>query len=222
MVMELLEGMTLKHRIEGKAFQPEQLLELAIQITDGLDVAHAKGIIHRDIKPANIFVTNRGQAKILDFGLAKLMLERHKILEAVGASVIETEARPDPSLTSPGMAVGTVAYMSPEQAKAEELDDRTALFIRCGDVRNDHRPTGVFGCHYSGQYAVEGKNEIIYYRVGWQAGKVTSEPREVLRLPVNFQLQFFGNVYDISADLSTVVYARPGGQSDIYLLAYEK
>jgi len=127
LVMELLEGQTLKHRIEGKPFNNEQILELAIQMADALDAAHAKGIIHRDIKPANIFVTTRGQAKIMDFGLAKLIPERRHAGRLDEVSALQTEANPDP-LTSPGMAVGTVVYMSPEQAKGEDLDQRTDLF----------------------------------------------------------------------------------------------
>ncbi len=127
-VMELLEGQTLKHRIEGKPFEMNHLLDIATQITDALDAAHSKGIIHRDIKPANIFITDRIQAKVLDFGLAKLMPERHKIAEAVGVSALQTMGSPDHSLTGSGMTMGTVSYMSPEQARGKELDARTDLF----------------------------------------------------------------------------------------------
>src|SRR5579871_815300 len=121
LAMELLEGQTLQERIGSNPLNVGEMLELSIQIADALDAAHGKGIVHRDVKPTNIFITRRGQAKVLDFGLAKLTVDDTK---GAPASVIATQQ----FLTSPGAAVGTIAYMSPEQALGQELDSRTDLF----------------------------------------------------------------------------------------------
>jgi serine/threonine protein kinase len=122
-VMEYLEGQTLKERIHGRPMRLDDTLDIGIQVAGALEAAHAKGIIHRDIKPANIFITSSGQAKVLDFGLAKLAPQN-----ASGIDISTTAGSTGSNLTSPGTALGTIAYMSPEQARAEEVDTRTDLF----------------------------------------------------------------------------------------------
>ncbi len=128
--MELLEGRTLRDLIAGRAIDEEHLLDIGIQVADALDAAHAAGVIHRDIKPGNIFVTRRGDAKVLDFGLAKAARPRAALAAAGDADAPDARATvlPEDQLTSPGATVGTIAYMSPEQALGEDVDSRTDLF----------------------------------------------------------------------------------------------
>ena len=126
--MELLKGMTLRHRIAGEAMRREDILDFGIQIATGLEAAHSEGIVHRDIKPANLFVTSNGYIKILDFGLAKLTVDRRDVLETTEVSTASTDVVAREHLTTPGVPLGTAAYMSPEQALGEKLDARTDLF----------------------------------------------------------------------------------------------
>ena len=193
--MELLDGQSLNEKINGHPLPVDKLIDIGIQITDALDVAHSKGIVHRDLKPANIFITTRGQAKILDFGLAKLTYDRRAVVEtAAGEAVTVAPSH----LTQPGTAVGTIAYMSPEQARGEELDGRSDLFSL----------GAIFYEMATGRLPFEGSTSAVVFQ-----GILDRNPRPPDRIESNRALQVGGDYLQGTGERCGAALSECGGSA---------